>query len=581
MDLAMAQSQSSINTLFEKFVIPDNPKDSDYFGLLKELVENRNCESAELGGRQLWQDAIDQVYSLLAGEIRTNADRPRTPVKFGTSGWRGLLGKDLFVKSVVQVSMAITELYSGKISPELRRALGVETLDEARRRGCVLGFDNRFGGKLLADGIAGVLTGAGFRVHYAGESATGVMSAALLELHGAFSINLTPSHNPLEYGGFKFNAADGGPAATVITDKITANAGRIIANNLLPTAPPRPELIKKFDALASWQNFVRKGASRHKLDYDRIIADFFSSKSLAVAIDSVHGASRVHIGPLFKGQSSERLITIRDNTDPTFGGIAPEPSSANMKLVREALAARSEPLKLGMVIDPDADRIRFTDGLEDIEMNKFGAAAYHYLHEHKKLSGLVAKSVATSNFANAIATGLGEEVFETRVGFKEFKPVIGRALVYFEESDGISIIGHTPEKDAYIGLLLAMDMTLSLNKPLSLYIRELEEKFGAFYPDRAGIAVGSKGKELQTGLAKLEKYREGTTIPVGDKELPIARVIDIDGRKIILADGSWLMIRPSGTEPKVRFYVEARTADGRKDLFNAARRLLTETGLLA
>jgi phosphomannomutase len=576
----MAVSKSSINPLFEKFIIPGNHDDSDYFALLMELVKGRN-NSDDNDNRQLWQDAIDRVYALLDNEIRNRKSQPRTPVKFGTSGWRGLIGKDLFVKSVAQVTMAITDIYCGDITTELRLALGVDSLAEAQHRGCVLGFDNRFGGELLAASVADVLTGAGFIVHYAGESATGVLSAALLEVNGAFSINLTPSHNPLEYGGFKFNAADGGPAAKVITDLITANASRIIENNLLPAAPPRPELIKKIEALASWQNFVRKGAKHHKLDYDQIIDDFFNNESLAVAIDSVHGASRIHIGPLFKGRSSERLITIRDNVDPTFGGIAPEPSPANMNLVCEALAERHEPLKLGMVIDPDGDRIRFTDGLEDIEMNKFGAAAYHYLHEHKGLSGLVAKSVATSNFANAIAAGLGEEVFESRVGFKEFKPVIGRALVYFEESDGISIIGHTPEKDAYIGLLLALDMTMSLNKPLSIYIRELEEQFGAFHPDRAAIKVSIKGKELLDGLAKLEKYRAGSTILVGNKEMVIAEVIDIDGRKMILEDDSWLMIRPSGTEPKVRFYVEARTAGARQDLFNTASRLLTETGILA
>ncbi len=576
----MAASQSSINSLVEKFVIPDNHQGSDYFALLRELVNGRNDNAANSENRQLWQEGIDRVYALLDNEMRSRKTQPLNPVKFGTSGWRGLLGKDLFVKSVAQVTMAITELYCGDISTELRQALGVDTLAEARQRGCVLGFDNRFGGELLAASVADVLTGAGFIVHYAGESSTGVLSAALLEVAGAFSINLTPSHNPLEYGGFKFNAADGGPAAKVITDRITANAGRIIDNNLLPSALPRPELIKKIEALASWQNFVRQGVNFHKLDYDQIIDAFFNNESLAVAIDSVHGASRIHIGPLFKGRSCERLITIRDNVDPTFGGIAPEPSAANMNLVCEALAARSEPLKLGMVIDPDGDRIRFTDGLADIEMNKFGAAAYHYLHEHKKLSGLVAKSVATSNFANAIAAGLGEEVFESRVGFKEFKPVIGRALVYFEESDGISIIGHTPEKDAYIGLLLALDMTLSLNKPLSIYIKELEEQFGAFHPDRASIEVSLKGKELLDGLAKLEKYREGSTILVNNKELVIAKVIDIDGRKMILEDDSWLMIRPSGTEPKVRFYVEARTADSRQDLFNTARHLLTESGIL-
>jgi len=348
----------------------------------------------------------------------------------------------------------------------------------------------------------------------------------------------------------------------------------------MPSGAPRPELIKEFNALASWQNFVRKGAEHHKLDYDLIVDNFFRNNSIAIAIDSVHGASRIHMGPLFKNRSCDRLITIRDNADQTFGGIAPEPSSANMNLVNEALALRRETLKLGMLIDPDADRIRFTDGIEDIEMNMFGAAAYHYLHENNKLSGLVAKSVATSNFANAIAKALGEKVFESRVGFKEFKPVIGKALVYFEESDGISIIGHTPEKDAYIGLLLALDMTMTLKTPLSVYIKELEGKFGYFYPDRAAIEVKLRGDTLLKALAGLEKYRSGSKIKVGERELTINEVIDIDGYKMILEDGSWLLIRPSGTEPKIRFYVEARTADAREDLFNTARRLLVETGII-
>ncbi|MDF1578758.1 MAG: hypothetical protein P1P81_10000 [Desulfobulbales bacterium] len=574
----MPEPKNSMESLFAEYVIADNHKDSDYFALLGKLVAARNNSTTD-DDYQLWQEAIDKVYILLDDEIRTNEDKPLTPVKFGTSGWRGLIGKDLFVKSVVQVTMAICELYDDGNPAELRQALGVKSRKDAQNRGGIIGFDNRFGGELLAGCVAEVLSGAGFTVHYAGESATGVLSASLLELNAAFSINLTPSHNPLEYGGFKFNAADGGPAAEVITDRITANAARIIEDDLMPSGAPRPELIRELDSLANWRNFVRKGATHHKLDYDRIIANFFENDSVAIAIDSIHGTSRIHIAPLFKNQESARLITIRDNIDKTFGGIAPEPSPANMNLVRQALAERNEPLKLGMVIDPDADRIRFTDGIEDIEMNMFGAAAYHYLHEHKKLSGMVAKSVATSNFANAIAKGLGEEVFESRVGFKEFKPVIDRALVCFEESDGISIVGHTPEKDAYIGLLLALDMTMSLNRPLSVYIKELEEQFGAFYPDRAAIAVDLKGAELQEALAKLEKYRKGSRIMVGDRPLTISEVIDIDGYKMIMEDGSWLMIRPSGTEPKVRFYVEARTAGAKQALFDTAGRLLVEVGI--
>lgn len=576
----MDTTKSHIALLFNKFVIPDDPQQSDYFALLKELVAGRcrSCEKSEVWS--LWQNAIAKVYSFIGNEISSNQGIPVSTVKFGTSGWRGLIGKDLFVKSVAQVTMAIIDLYQNITNVELQQALGVESLAEAQKRGCVLGFDNRFGGEILAESVVRVLTGAGFKVYFAGETATGVISAALLELHAAFSINLTPSHNPLEYAGFKFNAADGGPAAKIITDQITAGAAEIIRGNLLSTAAARKELIEEIDTLVCWQNFVRKGVGKHGLDYDRIIANFFANESIVLAIDSVHGASRVHIGPLFKGRSCDRLIKIRNNSDQTFGGIAPEPSSANMRLVGEVLATRNEPLKLGVIIDPDADRIRFTDGLEEIDMNRFGAAAYHYLHEHKNLSGLVAKSVATSNFANAIADGLGEEVFESRVGFKEFKPVIGKALVFFEESDGISIIGHTPEKDAYIGLLLALDMTMSLNKSLSVYIREIEAEFGAFHPDRAAVEVAMKGMELQEHLLRLAKYNVGATVVVGDQHLVIAKVIDLDGYKLILNDGSWLMIRASGTEPKVRFYVEARTAADRKDLLGAARRLLLECGVL-
>jgi phosphomannomutase len=566
-----------IASLFEEHVAVDDHVNSDYFALLRKLVAGRNRSKDTMA---LWQEAINRVYALLDDEIRNNHGTPVNPVKFGTSGWRGQLGKDLFSLSVSQVCMAIIELYSSDPSPELGNALGIRSFEEARERGCVLGFDNRYGGELLAGNIADILTGAGFIVHYAGESTTGVLSAALLELNAAFSINLTPSHNPLEYGGFKFNAADGGPAAEIITSRITANATRIIEEGRITTSPPRPELINKIDALAVWQDFVRKGSADHHLDYDQVIARFFENENIVVAIDSVHGASRVHIPSLFNNRVSERLLTMRDDPDPTFGGIAPEPSTANMQHIRDALATRPEPLKLGMIIDPDADRIRFNDGTKDIEMNQFGAAAYHYLHEHKNKSGLVAKSVATSNFANSIADGLGEETFETRVGFKEFKPVIGKALVFFEESDGISIIGHTPEKDAYIGLLLALDMTMTLGKPLGEYIGELEAEFGAFYPDRGGIEVSSKGDELNSKLTILEKYQEGSSLLIGTREMTISKVINIDGRKMIMEDGSWLMIRPSGTEPKVRYYLEARSRNGMQELREATLRLLGETGLL-
>lgn len=574
-------NRDAAGPLFARYLVEGNHQESDYFALLKELVALRSAEGAA------WQPAIDRVYDLLRQEIVENRGVPSEAVTFGTSGWRGRLGKDIFVRSVAVVTRAIIELYVElDTDASLAVHLGVGSLAEARRRGCVLGFDNRFGGNILAAAAAGELLDAGFVVHYAGESTTGVLSAAVLEKNAAFSINLTPSHNPLEYGGYKYNAADAGPAAATLTGRITANARRLMeladAGAAAPAAGQLPESpnLRPFDSLACWQNLVRRNVERHGLDLDRIIASFLENRDIAVAVDAVHGASRLHIRRLFGDTDCGRLITLRDTADVTFGGIAPEPSTANMRQVVATIAARPEKLKLGAIIDPDGDRIRFTDGACEISMNQFGAMAYHFLHQYKGKKGMVAKTVATSNLANRLAEAFGEELYEPKVGFKEFKPVIGRALVFFEESDGISVIGHTPEKDAYIGLLLALDMVMTTGKNLGEYLREIEETYGACYPDRDGVVVRLRGDELLKALEGLEKYRKGSTIVIGGQERTIVEVITLDGRKMILDDGSWLMIRPSGTEPKIRFYVESRTEEGTVHLVSTAKAMLSEIGLL-
>ncbi len=578
----MSQAEK-IKELYRQCIIGKNHAESDYFSLVRELVRLRNDEGMQ------WQQSINQVYALIMDEIICNENQPVTAVKFGTSGWRGMIGKDLFIRSVSFVTASILDLYFAvDKEPELARYLGVSSLDEARRRGCVLGFDNRFGGEIFAGAVTEVLIGAGFIVHYAGESTTGVLSAAVLELNAAFSINLTPSHNPLEYAGFKYNAADAGPAAAELTGRITSRAQEIIAGKGSPlvtfdkpvVSPADRDDVQPFDALATWKQLVRKNIDVHGVRYDDIIADFGRDSEVVVVVDSVHGASRIHIASLFEGLKTDRLIQLRDTSDVTFNGIAPEPSSANIAGVVETLVERNEPLKVGAIIDPDGDRIRFTDGSVEISMNQFGAMAYHFLHEGKGKKGMVAKTVATSNLANRLADVFGEETYEPRVGFKEFKPVIGKALVYFEESDGISIIGHTPEKDAYIGLLLALDMVLSRRQNLGDYLAEIEKEYGAYYPDRDGLPVSVQGDDLKTALQKLEKYEVGASVNVGGTEQLISQVIDIDGRKMIFEDGSWLMIRPSGTEPKVRFYVESRTASGTAALVEAARAMLEEIGLL-
>lgn len=578
-----------ISTICNRYLVSGNHQKSRYFDAIKALVTRRNAADS-VTGRQLWQQAIDQVYQLVEDEIINNPTQPTKAIAFGTSGWRGTLGKDLTIRSVAVVTAAILGLYQEAAhSEELRQALGVADFEEMQQRGCVVGFDNRFGGSLFARAAVNVLHANGVRVYYAGEATTGALSASVLMRKAAFSINLTPSHNPLEYGGFKYNAADAGPAAIILTDTITRLARQYIVSDQVPMIPAGLDLLRPVetvpetvaeDALASWQQLVRNGNVLHGIEYDRLLAELAANDRVVVCIDAVHGASRLYLRKLLNNPPAKRLILLRDTPDPTFGGIAPEPSSTNMQPVLATLTSRPEPLKIGAIIDPDGDRIRFTDGDIEISMNQFGAMAYHFLHEVKGKKGMVAKTVASSNLANGVAAQLGEIVFEPKVGFKEFKPVMNKALVYFEESDGISVIGHTPEKDAFIGLILAIDMVLTLQKPLGAYLAEIEDHFGHYYPDRNGVTVSLQGNDLLQALDRLSAYGPGCKVQVGDHYRTIASVIDIDGRKMIFDDGSWIMIRPSGTEPKVRFYVEARSSAETSLLVKTAKSMLAEIGLL-
>jgi phosphomannomutase len=302
MEAANMNFCEKMKILSEKYLHGADQSRRDYFSLIKELVQRRNMHEAKSSDFSIWQKEVDRIYELVRAEIITNQAKPLNPVKFGTSGWRGIIGKDLYLKSVRQVTEAIIEVYREVASkPELAEALGVKTFSEMQSRGCVLGFDNRFGGELLAQAVLDVLSANNIRVYYAGESTTGVLSAALLELDGSFSINLTPSHNPLEYGGYKFNGSDGGPASALITNRITEKARKIIdLDSPIEVSQDRGR-VEEIDSLQLWVNMVRRNLVYHGLDYDDIISRFTTDPEVVLAVDCVHGASRLHIEKLLTG----------------------------------------------------------------------------------------------------------------------------------------------------------------------------------------------------------------------------------------------------------------------------------------
>ncbi|MCL5062621.1 MAG: phosphomannomutase, partial [Nitrospirae bacterium] len=403
-----------------------------------------------------------ELLSVIEGFARENTSPSK--IAFGTSGWRGEIGTDFTFNNVRIVTSAIIEAFKSN-DKSFMEAMGVSDFEDIKRRGVIVGHDNRFLGRDFAMEVIGLLQKEGIKTWYAGEAITPEFSAGIEMLNAACAINLTPSHNPANYAGFKFNPSDGGPAGTEITSKIEDIANRMMKEGSRVEGQGSGAVVERIDLTELYIKYIKE---RKTLNIERI-KDFINNEDCIICIDNVHGATRGRIQRIL-GESS-KIKYLRTEDDYLFGGIAPEPSEKNMAGVEKILRESNSRFKLGAIMDPDGDRIRYADGVMQIPMNYFGAMALHFLHVHKKFSGVVAKSVGTSNFVNAIAEKLGIPIRETKVGFKNFRPYMlkasaERAIVAFEESDGISGYNHTLEKDALFGLLLAIEMMAVTGKNL-------------------------------------------------------------------------------------------------------------------
>jgi phosphomannomutase len=496
-----------------------------------------------------------------------------SPVVFGTSGWRGEIGTDYTFNKLRIVTEAIIAMFK-KEDPSVMAAIGVSGFYEIRKRGVIVGHDNRFLGRDFAMEVIGRIQKHGIRTWYAGEAPTPEFSAGVEMTKAACSINLTPSHNPSNYAGFKFNPSDGGPAGPEITSHIETIANDMLTKHTILESV-LPESVENIDLTGLYIEYI----SERKTINISLIKRFIETDDCLICIDNVHGSTRGRVQRLLG--VSPKIRYLRTDDDYLFGGVAPEPSEKNMEGIEVVLANSGARYKLGVIMDPDGDRIRYADGRIQIAMNYFGAMALHYFYMHRGLRGIVVKSVATSNFVNAIAQKIGVPLKETPVGFKNFRPYMlanapERAIVAFEESDGISGYNHTLEKDSIFGLLVALEMMASTRRNIGDYLDELMGTYGHYYPDRSGISVDKSlvGRPLLDKLASISaKFRIGSKMDIAGNERTIADVITIDGIKIVLDDASWLMIRPSGTEPKVRFYIESRTEAGKEDVFRAAEEI--------
>ena len=451
-------------------------------------------------------------------------------IKFGTSGWRAVLCDAFTFDNVRVVVQAIAE------------HLKAGGLDE---RGLLVGYDTRFMGRRFAQVACEVLAGNGLRVYLASRDVpTPVISFDILRHGRDGAINFTASHNPPEYNGVKFSPAWGGPALPETTRDIEARANRLMASGRyarLPFEEARARgLVRDHDPRPDYLARIRE-----LVDFDTI-----RSAGLSVAVDPLFGTARQYLDHLLE-EAGCQVRAIHARPDPLFGGRPPEPSRPN---IPELVAmVRDEPgLALGLATDGDADRFGVVDrGGAFVEPNYFLALVFDYLVRERGFEGGVARSVATTHLLDAVARDLGRPVHETPVGFKFIGDLIRRGDVALggEESAGLSVRGHVPEKDGILACCLAAEMVARRGRPLTEQLEELYARVGRFYTRRVNLRLAP---------AQEAAFEEKVSRP--PRTFAGRRVVDtvtIDGHKLLLEGGCWVLVRKSGTEPVVRLYVEA------------------------
>ncbi len=332
---------------------------------------------------ECWNVIKKELKADLLADIEQFARTNETParIEFGTSGWRGIIGSDFTFHNVRIVIQAIINTLKSD-NAAVRQALGVSDFSGIQKKGVIVGHDNRFLGPQFAQEIMDMLADSDIKVFYCGETTTPQISAAIDVLDAACSINITPSHNPSPYAGLKFNPSDGGPAGSEITNFIQTEANQMMEGPHKNTAPKAsPASPVSTNPIDTYLAFLRK---RNTLDLDKI-RKFVHTADCLLVIDHVHGATRGVPEVLLNASNilGKKLVLLRTNDDFLFGGVAPEPSAKNMETVDALLKQSTAAFKIGAILDPDGDRIRFADHVMQIPMNYFGAMALHFLHVHK------------------------------------------------------------------------------------------------------------------------------------------------------------------------------------------------------
>jgi alpha-D-glucose phosphate-specific phosphoglucomutase len=464
-----------------------------------------------------------------------------TQIKFGTSGWRAVMAEEFTFTNVRRAVHGIAR-YVKSQKPEGARV--------------IVGRDPRFLGETFSSIAAEILASYGITPLVISEAApTPAISYAVMHEKADGAINFTASHNPPEYNGIKFSTPDGAPALPEVTKQIEQ---QILAADTSPVSENGKTASKNIDVRTAYLKKLQ----------ETIDVKLIQKAGLRVVFDPLWGAARGYSDSLLR-EAGVSVATVHDYRDVMFGNHAPEPDDHLLENLRKKM--RETKAHIGIATDGDADRFGIVD--EDgtfLQPNYIIALLFDYLVESRGWKNGVAKSVATTNFINALARHHKVELYETPVGFKYIGELIkeDKIAIGGEESAGLSIRHHVPEKDGILAGLLCCEMVARRGKSLGDQLKKLYAEVGSFYPRRENFRLTPEVKAKFT-----EKLRVDPQTFFGQR---VSEVVRTDGLKLVLDNGSWVCYRLSGTEPVVRVYSEAPSEPELEKLSAAAKRWIFE-----
>lgn len=457
-------------------------------------------------------------------------------IHFGTSGWRAVIADEFTFAAVGRVTEAICAQFANQTD-----------------RPVIIAHDTRFLGEKFAAECAQIVVSHGFETLVCNGPTPTPTVAHAIRSHGAIcGINFTASHNPPEYSGMKLSTEDGAPALPAVTTKV---------EELLGNPPENPTKSAPKEA----QSFDPRDGYLADLE-QKIRFDLIGAHGGHYAYDPLWGTGRGYLDELLR-RHGIKVTTIHNWRDVLFGGRAPEPEASHLNELRDLVLA--EKCVLGLATDGDGDRFGVIDANgQFITPNQLIAILFDYLAESRNWQGGVARSVATSQLVDRVAKSRGLPVYETPVGFKYIGELINEDKIILggEESAGISIKGHYPEKDGLLACLLAAEAVAARHASLTDQLEQIFAQVGRLESGRTGLQLTP---ELMPVLK--EKLKEEPTDIGGRKVKSLDR---IDGLKIIFENDSWLLVRPSGTEPLVRIYAESESAADMEVLLEQGRKYL-------